>query len=154
METVKTFNQMVLGGYNFGQFLGFTFWALIGAYLLMQFKANKRDVISSRTPVEWSWRFFIFDNLRRITFNLVMILVVIRFSVDITGREINEFWALVIGLSSDGLALLLSHFNLLNLTKTSRTPGNTPDFRREVTETKTQGTEAGNTELNGKEGGL
>ena len=134
METVKTFDQMVLGGYTVGQFFGFFFWALVGVYLLMQFKANSRDVISPRTPTSWSWRFFITDNVRRIVFNAIMILTTIRFSTDITGRQINEFWALVIGLSSDGLALILAHFRIINLTKASQTPGNTPDFRREVLE--------------------
>lgn len=119
------FVKQLLGGYEFLQFLGFLFWALVGAYILMQIHANTRDVKSARTPVQWSWKTFAKDNVRRIFFNLVLIIVVIRFSKETTGRSINDFWALVIGLSSDGLAMLLQSFNIAKLSGTIKPPETT-----------------------------
>lgn len=124
--------ESILGGYDFFAFLGFLFWALIGAYILVQFNANNRDVISVRTPVSFSWAFWFKDNVRRVVFNGVLIIVAIRFSKDITGREINEFWSLVIGLSSDGLALLLNQFKIIKLSGTAKPDNPAPDIREEM----------------------
>lgn len=115
---MKNFLYHLLGGYEPLAFLQLLIWALVGTYILMQIHANQRDVKSYRTPVQWSWRVFFKDNLRRILFNLVLIVVTIRFSKEITGKEISDFWALVIGLSSDGLALLIQSFNIAKLSGT------------------------------------
>lgn len=128
---MKEFNDAVLGGYNLGQFAGLLFWALIGAYILIQFNANTRDPKAARTPVKFSWSFWIRDNARRAIFNLVLILTSIRFSQEITGKPINEFWALVIGLSSDLLAQALNKFRLVNLIGT--TSKNVDDIRKDNT---------------------
>lgn len=118
MNTLMSIQQF-LGGYTLGHFLSLFAWALIGAYILVQFNINNRDVSSQRTPVQFSWKFWIKDNLRRTIFNAVLILVTLRFSKEITGRELNEFWALVIGLSSDGLAQLVNSFKLMKLSGTA-----------------------------------
>jgi hypothetical protein len=125
------FNQAVLGGYSLGKFAGLFFWALVGAYVLIQIHNNSRNPASSRTPVAFSWSFWFRDNARRVVFNLVLILVAIRFSQDLisllnkagisTGgaTEINEFWAFVIGLSSDLLAQGANKLRLINLIGTA-----------------------------------
>lgn len=124
--------ESILGGYDFFTFLGFLFWALIGAYIVVQFNANNRDVISVRTPVSFSWGFWFKDNVRRVVFTSVLIITTVRFSKDITGREINEFWSLVIGLSSDGLALLLNQFKIIKLSGTAKPDNPAPDIREEM----------------------
>lgn len=106
-------------GYTLGQFASFFGWALVGAYILVQSGINNRDPNSSRTPTEFSWKFWFRDNARRVAFNGVLILVAIRFSKEITGKDINEFWAFVIGLSSDGLAQLINYFKISKLTGTA-----------------------------------
>ena len=116
--SIKSF----LGGYSIGEFASLFAWALIGAYILVQFNINSRDPNSVRTPVKFSWKFWIKDNLRRVVFNGVLIIVTLRFSKEITGKELNEFWALVIGLSSDGLAQLLNTFKMVNLSGTVKPP--------------------------------
>lgn len=124
---MKEFNEAVLGGYNLGHFIGLFFWALIGAYILMQLNANQRNPSSSRTPIAFSWSFWLRDNIGRVVFNLVLILVAIRFSTDLIElinkvgistagvTKINEFWALVIGLSSDLLAQGANKLRLVKL---------------------------------------
>ena len=116
--SIKSF----LGGYSIGEFASLFAWALIGAYILVQFNINSRDPNSVRTPVKFSWKFWIKDNLRRVVFNGVLIIVTLRFSKEITGKELNEFWALVIGLSSDGLAQLLNTFKMVKLSGTVKPP--------------------------------
>lgn len=119
----KAFNDAVLGGYNIGRFLGFVFWAIIGAYITVQFTANRRDPSSSRTPEKFSWGFWIRDNSRRVAFVMACILTTLRFSQDITGKELNEFWALVIGLSFDLLAIILNNLRLVKLIGLVKTAG-------------------------------
>ena len=116
--SIKSF----LGGYSIGEFASLFAWALTGAYILVQFNINSRDPNSVRTPVKFSWKFWIKDNLRRVVFNGVLIIVTLRFSKEITGKELNEFWALVIGLSSDGLAQLLNTFKMVKLSGTVKPP--------------------------------
>jgi hypothetical protein len=108
--------QALLGGQDVWTFLGYVAWALIGAFIMVQIHANSRDPKSQRTPVKFSWAFWLRDNGRRALFSLVLIMVAIRFSPEIFGKEINHFWALIIGLSSDGLALLINGFKIANLT--------------------------------------
>jgi hypothetical protein len=140
-----SFLNRLLGGYSPLDFAAFTFWACIGAFILMQIHANTRDAKSFRTPVNFSWRFWLLDNVRRITWNLLLILTAIRFSKDLTGREITDFWALVIGLSSDGLAMALQGLNIFKFTgtakKTPPEPIIEPDYPSP--ETSTNGREKG-----------
>jgi len=117
---MNEFNQSLFGGYTLGQFAGLLFWALIGAYILLQYDAQTRDVQDLKTPTNFSWKFWLNDNWRRIVFNLVLIMTCIRFSKEVTGMDINEFTALVIGLSSDVLAQLLSKFKIVNLKGTAK----------------------------------
>jgi hypothetical protein len=105
----------ILGGYDLGTFIGFVFWALVGAFILVNIHAQTRDPLSSRTDIKFKWSTWLRDNIRRTAFNLTLILVVVRFSQDLTGRAISDFWAFVIGFSSDGLALLLNKFRIVNL---------------------------------------
>ncbi len=116
---------MLLGGFSFWKFVGLFLWALVGAYILVQMHNNTREPLSARTPIKFTWGFWFRDNVRRVVFTGVMIIVVIRFSIEITGRPINEFWALVIGMSSDGLALFLNKFNLVKLIGTVKGPDQT-----------------------------
>lgn len=105
----------IFGGYDGWQFAGFVLWSLVGAFIMINLQSHTRDPKSPRTPNCFSWSFWLLDNGRRVVFNLVLIIAVIRFSKDITGHEINDFWAFAIGLSSDGLAILVNKFKLVNL---------------------------------------
>lgn len=112
------------GGYNGTEFLFFVFWAMVGAFIMINIHAQTRDPKAIRTPVCFSWRIWLHDNFRRVIFNLTLILVTIRFSKEVTGKEINDFWAFVIGLSFDAIAILLNKFNLVNLIGTLKNGGN------------------------------
>ena len=124
---MKEFNQAVLGGYTIGHFAGLLLWAIVGAYIIIQFNANTRDPKSDRTPVKFSWIFWFRDNVRRVIFNLVLIITALRFGPDMVKKifnqdvvKINEFWALIIGLSSDLLALAFNKLRPVNLIGTSQ----------------------------------
>lgn len=111
----QKFIESVLGGYDPGAFAGFVFWALVGTFLIVNIHAQRRDPGSNRTPFCFSWKYWLRDNPRRILFNLACILTTIRFSQDITGRSITDFWALVIGLSFDLLAIGLDKLRIIKL---------------------------------------
>jgi hypothetical protein len=91
-------------------------------------------VISTRTPVKFSWSFFLRDNVRRIFFNLILIVVAIRFTTELTGKAINEWHSFLIGLSSDGIAWALNHFRLWKLSGTAVQKNPPPDLAAEIRE--------------------
>jgi hypothetical protein len=122
----KTFFESLSGGYDPGQFLGFFAWALIGAFIMICIQTQSRDPKSLRTPVKFSWIFWLRDNVRRVVFNIVLILVCIRFSQEVLGKPISDFGSLIIGLSLDGLAILINKFKLANLIGTSSGSAGTP----------------------------
>lgn len=125
---MKEFNDAVLGGYSIGQFAGYFFWAIMGVFIVVQFNVNTRDRKGDRTPEQFKWSFWFRDNARRVAFNVALIFATIRFSQQVTGREINEWWSFVIGLSFDLLALVLNKFRLLKLIGTATlTPGERVD---------------------------
>jgi hypothetical protein len=91
----------LLGPFTFGHFLALLLLALIGAALSLLLQTTNRDVHSERSPVRFSWRFFICDNSRRFATSILLILVALRFTKDLFGFEITEFWALAIGFVND-----------------------------------------------------
>lgn len=134
---MKQLQTSLFGSLDPWFFLGLFCWGIVGAYILIQLNANRRDPQSSRTPVLFSWRVWFKDNFPRVIFNLVLIFVFIRFIPDIKEQfptalgwmRVNEFTALIIGFSSDGLALLLNKFNIVKLVGTYKAPwlGKDPD---------------------------
>ena len=102
--------QVTYGGF-YGGMQPIHFWycvlfAAIGAYITLQIEANSRNVHSKYSPQQFSYMVLIQQNWQRILLNIVCIYVVLRFCKEITGIELTEFKALIVGLGIDGVQLL------------------------------------------------
>lgn len=80
--------------------IGF-FYLCIGILLSIFVDANKRDLLSTRTPFEFSYLFLIRDNWKRTLFTVFIGLISLRFSSDLFGAEPTMYMAFIIGYSAD-----------------------------------------------------
>jgi ABC-type methionine transport system permease subunit len=104
---MKQFLAMLLGDQQPLPFASLVFYALVGAFVSILLQANHRDPRSIRSPVHFSWSFLLSDNVKRIVTGLILIVLALRFTKQIFGLDINDFWALAIGLANDKIAQFL-----------------------------------------------
>ena len=115
---MKQFLNIVIGTDDFVSFLGLVFFALLGVFLGLLLNTTKRDINSESTPFEFSWKFLLSDNVKRIVAGLILIYLSLRFTNEIFGVSINNFWSVCIGLASDQLAQFVkAKTNILNSRK-------------------------------------
>lgn len=67
-------------------------------------EVNQRNVKSKRTPKKFSWKFLIKDNAKRFVLSALLIYIQFRFYYELTGQELTEFTALLVGYMGNGLA--------------------------------------------------
>lgn len=103
---MQEFKDIILGNASGAQFAAAMLFALLTAGAMSLFRVKKRDVASSRTPEDFSWRFFWNDNLKQIIGTLILVFLTIRVSQYWLKPEWAVYGAVVIGLISDQLALL------------------------------------------------
>ncbi len=106
---MKEFISTLLGGQTAGAFAALLFFALLGALISLLFHTTKRDPVSSSTPIRFSWIFFIQDNWKRALTSFLLIYVFLRFTPELIGVQLNEFWAIAIGLCNDQLAQVIKN---------------------------------------------
>jgi len=94
----------LLGGIELIPFIAAVFYAVVGATLNLLLHANTRDVNSRRTPDDFSYKFLIQDNWKRIAISVILIFITIRFSQEILGQQLTTYLAFLIGFSVDRLA--------------------------------------------------
>ena len=93
-------------------FAGFIF-ALLGVLLNALLKTASRDPMASRTPVEFSWKFFWNDNVKRFINSglttLVVIFLSLRFFKELTGVEdsISMVYCFGVGFAIDKAVMAL-----------------------------------------------
>ena len=115
---MKQFLQLVIGTDDIISFGGLVFFAGLGVLLGLLLGSTKRDIGSENTPFEFSWKFLWSDNVKRIVASIILIFVALRFTPELFGVHITNFWAFAIGLGSDQLAgFVKSKTNLLNTRK-------------------------------------
>lgn len=107
------FWKILLGNGSLGAFLAFTTWALICATISVLVNVVNRDVANTATPVKFSWRFMLADNIPRIIANLLSIPVAIRLSYEYLDSKWMLVLSIVIGVLADRLALLLKNLGTL-----------------------------------------
>lgn len=84
-------------------FMGFAFFAILGVTLSLLLHTNKRDPLSTGTPVKFNWIFMLRDNVKRIVASIITVYVCLRFTPEILNVQLNDFWAFAIGLGFDKL---------------------------------------------------
>lgn len=101
-------NTPTVGDYLFGpiglnMFIASFLFAMIGVVISLLIDANYRDQNSPKTPRPFKLSFLLKDNWKRIVLSLLVILVTIRFTKEITGWDLNMFVSLLIGVVYDKL---------------------------------------------------
>lgn len=97
--------KLILGTTPAATFLAAYTFAVIGIFISLQTHANSRDTASATSPVEFSYKFMILDNLIRITASafttLLTLFIMIRFSVELLGTALSMLTAFGIGFGYD-----------------------------------------------------
>jgi len=106
---MKEFYYTIIGNASLAQWAASMFFAILIHSGLLALRANNRDKMSERTPIEWSWRFFWKDTARQIFGTLILIFVFIRVLQFVIAPKWLVAVALAVGLCSD----LLVYFALL-----------------------------------------
>ena len=109
MHTLSKFIQIISGSETPGTFSGLVFFAIIGIFLSLLMQTTKRDVSSPATPFCFSFKFLFSDNNKRIVASIILVYIALRFTPDLIGVEITQFYAFVIGYSSDKLSQILKN---------------------------------------------
>ena len=64
-----------------------------------------RDITTKYSPQKFDWKYFWSDNAPRFLLNIIITAVSIRFIGDIIRQQITQFYALIIGVISDKIAI-------------------------------------------------
>ena len=96
MEELK---QILLGTVSLSQIVGFGFWMLLAGITHMFYDYSERDVSSKATPEKLSLKFWWLDNWKRVVLNLLVTIIILRFSKQLFGDSMNAFMALIIGFN-------------------------------------------------------
>lgn len=94
---MQEFKQLILGNVSVAYYLAAEFFALLALILSLYLNSKKRDVASSSTPVEFSWLFLIWDNIKRIVVGQITLFLIFRFVTELLGRELNMWIAVGVG---------------------------------------------------------
>lgn len=99
------FKEHILGGIDPSLFFACFLFALTGVMIMLLVGTTLRQTTSSGSPTEFSWKYLLWDNLKRIVLNVLLILATLRFMPEITGWELSAWKGFVVGLGYDGLLL-------------------------------------------------
>lgn len=109
---MNKFLNLVLGTNDVPTYLAALFFALIGVVVILLLKSNKRDKTSIYTPVAFSFKFLILDNLKEVVLGFLLIILALRFSVEYAGVELTMWYTLGVGLSIQKSAGYISKLEL------------------------------------------
>lgn len=117
MKKYPDFWTVLVGSGGPGFLLGYIVIAFICAGAIVLYDISTRDVNSTRTPVRFSFRFWIADNLARVLANLLLIPIAIRLCYEYINPTWMLFVAAGIGFGIDGLGMIAKRFGLLTTNK-------------------------------------
>lgn len=117
MKKYPDFFSVLIGPGGPGFFFGYVVVAFICAGAIILYDINTRDVSSARTPVKFSLRFWLADNLSRVMANLLLIPIAIRLCYEYVNPTWMLFLAAGIGFGIDSLGMIAKRFGLLTTSK-------------------------------------
>jgi hypothetical protein len=88
-------------------------WALVGAVLSLLLHVAQRNPLTPNSTIRFSWRFFLWDNFKRIITTVLLIVVVLRFMPELLGFQLSAFTAFLAGFANDKLAQMLKNKGIL-----------------------------------------
>lgn len=123
---MQTFINYITGTTDYPFYMAQWFFAIVGLAISILLHARTRDKQSDNTPDQFSFRFLILDNYKRLFLSVLLIFIFIRFPDMLltnfpaleTLSEIRLGSALLIGLMLDKLAEWLKTKNWFGLADT------------------------------------
>jgi hypothetical protein len=94
---------MLFGGYDIWELIGYSIFFVLGMFLYSYLEVENRDKLSKNTPTKFSWKFWYKDNVKRYMASVLMVYVLFRFFIEMTGQELSEFTAMLMGFTGDGV---------------------------------------------------
>lgn len=101
------FSQYLLGPTDPALFSACVFFAAIGVVLMLLIGTTMRNKDSEQSPLGFSWKYLRSDNAKRIYANVIVVLLALRFTPELFGFDLSVWKALCIGMSSDGIMLII-----------------------------------------------
>lgn len=128
-NTIKTdIISNLLGGNSIADFISALIFAFLGAFVSLLLHTTQRNVNSTTSPVQFSFKFMFKDNWKRILTTFIFIIICVRFVKELTGLELNMFYAFAIGICNDKIVQVLKvKTSILNVPKTRTEEINTND---------------------------
>lgn len=94
---MQEFKHLILGDLSVAYYLAAFVFSLLVILLSMWVGSAKRDVASSSTPRKYSWRFLVWDNLKRIFVGMIAMFFIYRFTSSLIGRGLSMEVAVGVG---------------------------------------------------------
>lgn len=83
------------------------FFAALGILFVLLMGTRLRKPNSPYSPQKFSWSYLWSDNFKRILASVLAVYLTLRFLPELTGWELNEWKALIVGCAWDGIALFI-----------------------------------------------
>lgn len=113
----------LLGNNSFADFISAIIFALFGAFVSLLLHSTNRNVLSTTTPVQFSFSFLFKDNWKRIATTFLMIVICVRFIKELTNYDLNMFYAFAIGICNDKIVQILKvKTSILDVKRVEPTP--------------------------------
>ena len=100
---MKEFISIILDGMQPVYFWVYYFFAFLGLVTYLIIDLWNRNVASERSPVQFSWSFWIKDNYLRIILTLLIVPIAIIMFQEMMGTGITYLGAFILGLATDAL---------------------------------------------------
>lgn len=94
---MQEFKQLILGNVSIAYYMAAEFFALLALILSLYLHSKKRDPQAPSTPIQFSWLFLVWDNVKRIVVGQITFFLIFRFATELLGRELNMWLAVGIG---------------------------------------------------------
>lgn len=95
---MNKFLNLILGTTDVPTYMAGLLFALIGLAFYYRSKVKKRNAESAATPNQFSFKFFLRDNLSELIFSILGIILLMRFSVEYNGAEVTMIYSVGLGL--------------------------------------------------------
>lgn len=109
---MEQFLSQLLGTTNVPTYMAGFVLALVGALLSLRLHARSRDKYGDATPVRFSFRFMLLDNLSRLFTGFLISFVAFRFTNELLGVGFTMWAAFLIGFLNDRVAGLIGKIEL------------------------------------------
>lgn len=92
----------------------------IAIIISLRHHSRSRDILSPNTPILFSWKFLLWDNVKRVVTTLLLMFLFFRFSPDIFGAKLSFMKAVGIGIGlslglDKSIQYLQENFNIFKM---------------------------------------